>query len=175
MCGDCVGTSDRDWTFEEDGSCALPVKPAGHMVDAILRSLRHRYRRQSNSMAKQWNETKSVNLAIEHELAALNELEMKKEKEKKQQCLLIGSINSKKRGMYTAKSADELKHKANDVKVCEIEQIVDNVTDILYTTQHFVFSTFFYAMLTVVRCCRRVFDPTELNEECSAVRGFYVI
>ncbi|KAK6751323.1 hypothetical protein RB195_002982 [Necator americanus] len=96
------------------------------MVDAILRSLRHRYRRQSNSMAKQWNETKSVNLAIEHELAALNELEMKKEKEKKQQCLLIGSINSKKRGMYTAKSADELKQKANDVKVCEIEQIIDN-------------------------------------------------
>ncbi|VDM60426.1 unnamed protein product [Angiostrongylus costaricensis] len=50
------------------------------MMESILCTFRQRSRRRTNAMSKQLNETNSVNLAIENELALLKELQMKSEK-----------------------------------------------------------------------------------------------
>ncbi|KAE9411992.1 hypothetical protein Angca_001192, partial [Angiostrongylus cantonensis] len=50
------------------------------MMESILCTFRQRSRRRTNTMSKQLDETNSVNLAIENELALLKELQIKSEK-----------------------------------------------------------------------------------------------
>ncbi|VDM72811.1 unnamed protein product [Strongylus vulgaris] len=93
------------------------------MVDALLRTLRYRFRRSSSLATKYLNDTNTVNLAIEDELAVLNDLD-KKDKRKKTHSWPNGSITKKeaKQGARTAKQAETL---INVTAVCLPNEKID--------------------------------------------------